>query len=461
MRAIGVCVAVAAVLAMAPAARAAGTWTVQSANAGKGVGLTCAVDESKAFAMGAVDDGQGNSVPVLLTTTNGGDAWTVGPLEGPVAGATVFLSDAACGTNGKCWAMGMSVGQTSGGGFDIRSRLISSSDGGKTWFWPQLQWIGKDWMFGKLDLVSDNDMWLSNGAVVIVHSTDGGATFKAWKEPKLSATEKFNSIADTAFLDDQTGFVVNSKSTVDENTKVETIEAAGAFVKTTDGGATWTALFTGRAEAYDRLEMKDANHGWLQGHTTSGIFLRRTRDGGQNWEDVAIPAPTGVDAITSIDGLWLFDAETGLMVGNTKVGENAYTHAIYEIRNGVLSEVLPDPLEHNGSVGWISCTPQRTCWIGTGNPQVLKYEVEVVAPPEETATGADEASVVERDEDATAPSDTVAADTTTPKDAVVGTDTGDKKDGGGCTAGALPGASAAIPVLAGLFAWAIARRRRP
>jgi photosystem II stability/assembly factor-like uncharacterized protein len=438
------------VVAASPIARAAGTLSAQTTGAAKGIMLTGAADETHAFALGAKDDGQGNSQMMSLLTSDGGATWDMTPAQGLTAGAMLILNDAICPSAGKCLALASSI-DMSGGGFPvIQNNLISSADGGKTWAWPAKTQL-KSWSFSRIDVVTEQDIWLSSGANVIVHSTDGGKTFQ-WKVPQVG-DKKYMAIVETAFLSATTGYVLNAKAeTTDAG--VETISPEGALLKTTDGGATWTALFTDKTEAYGRLEMASEQVGWLAGHTAAGPFLRKTTDGGQTWDDVAIPTPVAsVPALTSIDGLWMFNAQDGLLVANYKISQEQWAHVIFEIRGGALAEMTSDPVNNAGSMYGLSCTATGTCWMGGSTGTILKYEDTTVAPPSDTTTGGDVAG-------SDVANDVLGNDGYVPQDLNGYWDTSSTGGKSGCVAGSVPGAATAIPALLGLLLLSATRLRR-
>ncbi len=445
-------------LAVSPFARAAGTITVQAAGtitvqttgAGKGVGVVGAADDTHAFALGAKDDGQGNSTPVMLLTSDGGTTWTLGPAQGLTSSAMLVLNDVRCLSAKKCLALASSIDMSVG--VVIQNNLITSTDVGKTWVWPAKTQL-KTWTFTRMNVVTDQDIWLSSGATVIDHTTDGGKTFQ-WKVPKVDTTQ-YMAIVGTAFIDGQTGFAVNSAVESDSNGNETAIKPAGALLKTTDGATTWTALFTGKTEAYDRIQMLSAQEGWLVGHTLTAPILRKTTDGGQTWDDVTIPAPGGtVSAIKAIDSFLMFDGTTGLLVGNVPQGQSDYSHVIYEIRGGALVEVSPDPLSNAGYVGGLGCTASRTCWMGSSNGSIVKWVDGSYVPPSDATPGSDVAGG-----DTVAGQDAVGGDAYVPQD-LNGYWDNQGSGKSGCVAGAVPGAATAIPALLGLLVMAAARRRR-
>lgn len=473
MRSIGL-VGLALALSAAPAARAAGTWTLKYSEGGGGVGAIGALDAQRAVAFGVQEvPGTDEKKMVWLRTTDGGANWDVTDVAGHAAGAMVNISEIVCRKPPKCVALATSIDMGGAAPKEpIANRLIVSADGGAKWVWPAKQW-SNTWTFTHIDFASDQNVWLSGGANVVVRSTDGGKTFK-FKVPEIGGV-KFLAIQDMAFVSSTVGYAVNA--TIEEDDKGNLTSAAeGALLKTTDGGETWTTLFTGATEAYDRLEMVTEQAGWLVGRTAAGPFLRRTSDGGQNWTDVPIPQPAftvpqaSTPPVKWVNDLDLFDADNGFLTTTSPFGQDQFVHAIFEIRDGSLVEVAPDPANNVGDLADMSCAGPSLCWAGGGNLTLLKYEDTSVQPPSDSSPGADNAATPDAAGD-TAGTPDVPGETAGQPDAVDGDayvprdlagywDTSGGGGKSGCAAGAVPGAAPAVPALLGLVALLAARFRR-
>jgi hypothetical protein len=109
-------------------------------------------------------------------------------------------------------------------------------------------------------------------AASITKTTDGGKTFT------------------TVFSDSTTGFYFLGIACTDENTCSAVAEGKdiGSFIQqTTDGGVTWTTTWTGPlGTALAGITMLDANNGWACGLSSAGAsLLLVTADGGNTWTD--------------------------------------------------------------------------------------------------------------------------------------------------------------------------------
>lgn len=350
------------------------------------------VDARNAFAFGLQkQQGSDNASPVKLSTSDGGGNWAVGAGGGHTPSAIVTFSGLKCFPSGKCFGLGSSIDMSAG--IDMRTAVASSQDGGKTWFWPTgTQLKGRS--FSSLDLVSETEMWVCNGDSTIMHSVDGAKTFQ-WKVPQIGDT-KYMKIQQISFVDGQVGWALNQDVKQDDK-GVETIGSEGALLKTTDGGTTWTALFTGTSDAYDQLEMVSATKGWLRGHTAAGPFLRRTSDGGQTWQDVAIPQPafqvngSPAPAVKYLDAFVAFDAEDGMLVASAPYGDNQAVHVVFRVVGGTLQELAPDPMQNVGSLVALACADRSTCWVGGQYLSLIRFRDESVVPGEDTGGASDTA----------------------------------------------------------------------
>lgn len=78
--------------------------------------------------------------------------------------------------------------------------------------------------------------------------------------------------------------------------------------RTTNGGATWTAIVRDAAPNHFRgLAFGDANNLWAVG--TAGI-IASSMDGGTTWSSQAAPTST------PLNGVWFVNATTGWAVGD-------------------------------------------------------------------------------------------------------------------------------------------------
>lgn len=452
----------------------AAPWVLQAGDGNKDSAVTSigAVDRTHAVAFGLQKQpGSDNAAPVKLMTSDGAK-WTIEEAKGHKPDAILFVGDMVCFPSGRCYAMANSVSQAAG--IDIRTNLIPSIDGGKTWTWPPAtQLMGRT--VSRIAPVADRELWLCNGATVVLHTTDGGVKM-GWKVPTGPDGTRYMGIVEMSFPTPAIGYALNANAKTDDK-GVETIAAEGALLKTTDGGETWTVLFQGQAEAYDRLWMTSEQDGWMMGHTLQGFFLRRTRDGGLHWDDVPVPAPTfqvngqPAPALKWLNALWMFDAENGWLIASAPYGQDQSVHTIFRIQGGALQEVPDLPTKNVGALITLACADRGACWAGGQGLLVMGWVDDTVPPPADGAGGPDQASGADTgsggdgvapetaERDAVQPGDSAARDGYEGKDLSAYWDNASGGGKSGCRAGTSASGLFGILPWIGLFL-AIRRIRR-
>jgi photosystem II stability/assembly factor-like uncharacterized protein len=196
---------------------------------------------------------------VLLTTTNGGDDWTVVPnIPEPkpigICGLWVASSQVIYG-----------VGAYSG-----PARVIKSADGGTTWtstdLTPTASTLIDVFFFNELEgfIVGGRGSYPNDIHALVLHTTDGGAT---WHERYLGPrTGEWGW--KISFPTRDTGYV-----------SLERTQAPMHVLKTVDGGLSWSELsFPDYNE--QGIGFATPRVGWVGG-TSNPTF--GTVDGGQTW----------------------------------------------------------------------------------------------------------------------------------------------------------------------------------
>jgi photosystem II stability/assembly factor-like uncharacterized protein len=102
--------------------------------------------------------------------------------------------------------------------------------------------------------------WAAGWSGTILHTTDGGET---WKQVKTAAASW--SLTSIHFIDAQNGYLSGF---------------AGQLLRTKDGGATWEAVKTPYSGWLTSVTFDGAKRGWI---TTDDGFLLST-DGGDTWK---------------------------------------------------------------------------------------------------------------------------------------------------------------------------------
>lgn len=153
-------------------------------------------------------------------------------------------------------------------------------------------WTPRDSGTGELltcvSFVDDCRGWAAGHGGVILHTDDGGWTWRIQREPSSENQPLF----DIQFPTPRVGYACGAYDT---------------FLKTTDGGETWRNSTTGRDNIYNGLAFRDEATGYVVGEF--GTVLR-TRDGGSSWEQLEFNEFHG-----SLFGITLLPPETLLVYG--------------------------------------------------------------------------------------------------------------------------------------------------
>jgi photosystem II stability/assembly factor-like uncharacterized protein len=126
--------------------------------------------------------------------------------------------------------------------------------------------------------VSDRVAWASGANGTIVRTTDGGATWTALAVPGAAKLD----FRDVDAIDDKTAYVLS----------IGTGELSRIY-KTTDAGATWTEQFVNQDPKgfFDAMAFWDAKRGVAVGDSIDGQFvILTTSDGGRTWARVPATA---------------------------------------------------------------------------------------------------------------------------------------------------------------------------
>ena len=130
--------------------------------------------------------------------------------------------------------------------------------------------------------------WAAGHGGIIIHSADGGRSWKVQRPPDTDNQPLF----DIQFVSEKIGFACG---------------ASDSFLKTEDGGASWRELPPGEEVTYNSLGFLDAQSGYLVGEF--GTVLS-TADGGTSWQKLDLADYQG-----SLFGVQLLSARTLLVFG--------------------------------------------------------------------------------------------------------------------------------------------------
>lgn len=224
----------------------------------------------------------------ILRTSDGGKTWTE-----PYPIAAFTYGDLAFADGKRAWAV-------AGSGVIRRT-----DDAGLTW---QPQQSGTGVHLHRIAVVSRDEAWVtgagegfsdhgpfSNPPSVLLHTTDGGATWR--KEPIAG----YGQFLDVAFVG-RTGWVVASRCAAGESFDACDIDQR-ILLRTADGGRTWEPISERPGVVPERMQWLDAKRGFATSFvltdpsSKSGVLaLFRTGDGGKRWTRVE-SAPRSVAEI--------------------------------------------------------------------------------------------------------------------------------------------------------------------
>jgi photosystem II stability/assembly factor-like uncharacterized protein len=122
--------------------------------------------------------------------------------------------------------------------------------------------------------VSDSVVWASGAGGTFLVTVDGGRTWRASVVPG----GEWLDFRDVHAFDERTAYLLAAGN-----------GSASRIYKTTDGGDSWTLLYTNPEPAgfFDAMEFWDAEHGVVMGDPVDGVFwVMLTDDGGASWRRV-------------------------------------------------------------------------------------------------------------------------------------------------------------------------------
>lgn len=143
-------------------------------------------------------------------------------------------------------------------------------------------------MLTAVSFIDDRRGWAAGHGGIIIHTVDGGATWKVQRE----STPRNLPLFDIQFLSESVGFASGAYDTL---------------LKTVDGGNTWNSITTGTDNIYNGLFFQDAENGFLLGEFGS---LLKTSDGGHSWVQTDVGGYQG-----SLFDIIFLSRETALAYG--------------------------------------------------------------------------------------------------------------------------------------------------
>lgn len=150
-----------------------------------------------------------------------------------------------------------------------------------------------------VDAVSENLIYAGGYGGTFLKSDDGGQT---WTSLGIGSSDW---IKDIHFMDDNNGWVVAKPGTMDP----------GDILKTTDGGKTWTSVHD--KLQYSSMHWPTSSVGYVG--TWDGEIVKTT-NGGKNWTVIQTPSKTNLHKLFFVDPSYGFAVDTDYKLYRTSNG---------------------------------------------------------------------------------------------------------------------------------------------
>ncbi|MDZ7896902.1 MAG: oxidoreductase [Arcicella sp.] len=131
--------------------------------------------------------------------------------------------------------------------------------------------------FRSVCAVSDKIVWVGGSKGTFVKTTDGGAT---WTATQVQGAETLD-FRDVHAFDSQTAILVSAGEAEKGNAKI---------YRTEDGGKTWQIVYqtTQKGVFFDGIDFWDAQNGIIFSDPIDGKFvILKTKDGGKSWNPIS------------------------------------------------------------------------------------------------------------------------------------------------------------------------------
>lgn len=291
----------------------------------------------------------------ITVTSDGGQSWsTIQPIgSGPRLWAVRF-ADASHATY---------CGETGG--------IEYSADAGHSWTNLQSGGMGNT---HALDAVDAMHAWAANDGFEVLRTVDGGAH---WERTGVTGFDEYSRIQDVDFVDTSNGWAVGRQEFFGGGT--------GHIAHSIDGGSTWQIQFSANDAYFDSVKAIDAQtafaFGWVPPPFAQSYWMR-TIDGGQTWTNLA----TGPSASASVD---FVDRNTGWMVqgsGISKTVDGGMHWTLETYAPQLLNAVSFADAQNGWAVGWSGLVMHTTnggqTWSAQDahNAAMVMFAVQALSP---------------------------------------------------------------------------------
>ncbi len=252
---------------------------------------------------GAVKTSSGTSTTASGTTGTTGSGGSSTTTTSPPASSTASCISSAAPSAGSSLTGVEFV--SAGAGWAVGpGRILATANGGATW---QMQLSGSQ-HFGSVDFISASDGWVVSKTHLLV-TTDGGACWKYAGEPQAP-------LRSVHFVSPSVGWGVSGGPVEVPTPSGPGVGSGGTLVKTTNGGASWSAVGTAPSGAQG-VCFVNSTRGWL----TAQDAVYSSQDGGASWQRV-YAIPTRGPVATSVQcaapsGVWVLAASGEAAAGTS------------------------------------------------------------------------------------------------------------------------------------------------
>jgi photosystem II stability/assembly factor-like uncharacterized protein/predicted RNA-binding protein with TRAM domain len=317
------------------------TWTNSTPNVGVSVLSAVACASTTSCVATGLSGSGASEQGAIVTTSDGGGTWSVAPAPGNAQD----FSGVSCPTSTTCWAVGVQESQY----YAQPGVVVVSSNAGATWSLTSAQ----------PGLVNDSSVSCiaaaqctisgatSVGAAAIEYTTDGGTTWSAGSATGQPLTALACPSSATCFAVGPTGSTGRVVESGDGGASWNTITtfgltqvtavscgsstdcvavAAGDFLVTDNGGATWMAVnFPIAGVIFYGLSCPTATDCVALGWVNSVPVAYFSSDGGNTWTAGALPAiPYSLTGVSCLDALHCYGWGTAEAV-RTSDGGHTWT----------------------------------------------------------------------------------------------------------------------------------------
>ena len=282
--------------------------------------------------------------PVFLSTSNGGESWTVQPFPTPQLGQfqlllNAFVTQLSCSSSETCAAL--LVANFGGPGYStaVDNVFMRTDDGGQSWSTSILPAQAAPRSGGGfVNSPMNNGMSCPSTQVCVASallSPIGGATSIVWRTDDGGATWLVGSLPDG----------LTSAGPLSCPNSLHCWIVAGSYGKgsnsqlleSIDGGASWNVRSPRGLPTtinWGSVSCPTDNNCWLAGEVTGAnreSVVYASNDGGQTWTNVPLPSAVGVESapLKGIDEIYCNAGLTCLVLGvPAGVSEDGVNEAI-------------------------------------------------------------------------------------------------------------------------------------